>query len=431
MLTLAIMAAAASVAASPPGSTVTNPDWLMRPSGGDLAHAYPMIAAMFQIEGHATIDCLVDAGGALTNCAAIDEAPKSLGFGAAAVSMASAFHMRPKTVDGVSVAGGDVRIPIRFALPIGSAPESPPALQDPPPPSQQAIDLARRVLVAGDFTGYIRQKYKRLAEIVTSSGSPGVTLETRQRGAAAFQDAATAITTKEFEAAASLLAGYEPEDALTADAAFFESTVGQNYRAKRGKISAAAAKRLKPNQDRFHQAMRCGWSPDKNCLEAPPALTQQPAASANPEQLSLAQAIATADTTAMMGIVGSYEKMIAAVPETRRAALKEAVDAFVLAARVAEADAYADEFTAPELQAILAYKKGPGGRFEFEGATKLNMAFRRLELRFDQMVMADAKRQFCPGDTCSARLAAPVASTTEKEIDVPARSNLIPPFNSR
>ncbi|MCI3135574.1 energy transducer TonB family protein [Phenylobacterium aquaticum] len=389
-----------------------------------------MIAEMFEVEGYATISCLVDAGGALTDCAVVDEGPAGLGFGAAAVSLSSSFHMRPKTVDGAPVAGGDVRIPIRFALPKPAVPAEAQASQDPqdpPPPSQQAVVTARRALLAEDFPGYLETKYARLTEVVTSSSSPGVTLQTRQRAAATIKSAVTAITPKELEAASGLLAGYEPEDAMAADATFFESPEGKSYWAKRYKANAATAKRLKPARDRFFQTMQCQWSRAKVCTALSTPLEPQPAPAVSPDQLALGRAIAEADTALATRFMGPLENVIASAPEERRKALKSAADAMMDAARVAETYSYAEQFTAPELRAILAYKQGPGGRFELEGATKLGMAFRRLERKFDQMTMAAAKREFCPGDAC----AAPLPPPTGKEIDVPPTSNFVPPFNSR
>jgi len=118
----AVLVQAAPVVAPPSEtrpSVVTNPDWIRRPSGADLARFYPQAAAYGEVEGVATISCNVNEAGSLVDCIAISESPGGMGFGEAAVNMSSIFKMRPATRDGKPVAGGVVRIPIRFSLPKG------------------------------------------------------------------------------------------------------------------------------------------------------------------------------------------------------------------------------------------------------------------------------------------------------------------------
>lgn len=108
-------AANAEVAADGP-RIVRAPRWLERPSGADLARAYPSAAAAASQSGRATIACIVEASGRLTACRTLMESPAGAGFGAAAESLAPRFRMDPQAGGGAPIAGAAVNIPILFNL---------------------------------------------------------------------------------------------------------------------------------------------------------------------------------------------------------------------------------------------------------------------------------------------------------------------------
>jgi TonB family protein len=110
------------VVSTPPGHVVTQPSWLEQPTAQQLRSFFPHAATLSKVAGDATIRCQIDVTGALSDCTVTREAPTGLGFGEAAVAMASTFKMRPKTVDGAPV-GGVVNIPIHFNVP-GPRPEA-------------------------------------------------------------------------------------------------------------------------------------------------------------------------------------------------------------------------------------------------------------------------------------------------------------------
>ena len=109
----------AAAAGQEPARTplVVQPDYRRKPSLEDILRYYPPAAAKKSLPGQATIDCVVDVRGALTNCRVVSEEPVGEGFGEGALAMSPIFKMRPMTVDGVATGGAKVRIPIHFLAP--------------------------------------------------------------------------------------------------------------------------------------------------------------------------------------------------------------------------------------------------------------------------------------------------------------------------
>jgi protein TonB len=107
------------VPSNPPAraSVITKPDWARKPTGEDMARYYPDRAQRMEVGGRATLSCTVTAKGSLEGCSVVSENPADYGFGDAAMKLSRLFRMKPKTLDGAPVDGGQITIPIVFTVP--------------------------------------------------------------------------------------------------------------------------------------------------------------------------------------------------------------------------------------------------------------------------------------------------------------------------
>lgn len=124
---------------------VANPVWLKLPVAEDLARRFPEIAQVMNIEGRSVALCKVKADGQLTDCVSVSAQPAGLGFEQATLALTTMFRMSPRDAGGQAVAGREVRIPLRFALPKWPGdPPPPPALIEGDIP-QAAQEIVRRI----------------------------------------------------------------------------------------------------------------------------------------------------------------------------------------------------------------------------------------------------------------------------------------------
>lgn len=99
-----------------PPAVITRPSWSRQPSGDQLMRAYPRRALEAGVAGSASLNCLVQANGAVADCQVTAETPGGYGFGRAAQSLSRYFRINPRTVNG-SAEGSRVAIGLRFNLP--------------------------------------------------------------------------------------------------------------------------------------------------------------------------------------------------------------------------------------------------------------------------------------------------------------------------
>jgi TonB family protein len=95
---------------------VEQPEWVRLPTGDEIAALYPSGARAQGAPGATKMRCEVKPDGTLANCLTLLEAPEGMGFGTATLRAARYFRMKPQTLDGKSVAGGMVTIPLRWQM---------------------------------------------------------------------------------------------------------------------------------------------------------------------------------------------------------------------------------------------------------------------------------------------------------------------------
>jgi TonB family protein len=98
-----------------PVTMLDRPIWARAATFEDLANAYP--AQADGVEGYAVDHCQVLKDGSLTNCQTIKETPDRLGFGKAALGLASRFRVAPEWTRAPDRGDLWVDLPIRFEPP--------------------------------------------------------------------------------------------------------------------------------------------------------------------------------------------------------------------------------------------------------------------------------------------------------------------------
>ena len=96
--------------------TIVDPVWVRRPTARDVYEYYPIRAGNLGLQGQATIDCTVGAGGRLRACRVDQESPSGAGFGKASLELAPHLQIRTTTLSGEPAVGRRLQVPIRWRL---------------------------------------------------------------------------------------------------------------------------------------------------------------------------------------------------------------------------------------------------------------------------------------------------------------------------
>jgi TonB family protein len=232
------------VADLPVEGSITNPDWISKPTADQLSNVFPIAAQALNISGRAEINCAVNAQGDAVDCTVVEETPLGQGFGRAALKLTPFFKMKPQMIDGVPMGGARVNIPIRFQLANASAgPTAPsPTIASPSP---VAVDFARRIVAAsGDTPAVPAQMAGWIASVQRLSEAQTTDPENARRLRAALDAVQSSLAQAQPEfrdARAHAIAHMFDEAELAQIAAFFESPAGRAWAARLQAVDALEA----------------------------------------------------------------------------------------------------------------------------------------------------------------------------------------------
>jgi TonB family protein len=93
---------------------ITDPQWTGVPRMTEAV--YPPRAIKARVTGITTVECEARGDGTMKKCVCLEETPAGFDFGRAAVRLGMAHRIKPRDLDGSSVAGAHVRFQIRFDM---------------------------------------------------------------------------------------------------------------------------------------------------------------------------------------------------------------------------------------------------------------------------------------------------------------------------
>ena len=232
----------------PVEGTITNPDWVQLPTGDEMAHFYPPLASGLGMNGVVRMTCEVTKLGMVENCRIASETPKGIGFGEAALQMASSFRMRPQMVNGAPVSGALVTIPINFKMFGDQSATGTETPAEGSAPSASQLATARRLAALM----VPPEAVKTSEDIVVSQmqqmadRTPGADPDQAAKAIAAWRSAYDAALPAWREIRAQAYARTYSQAELAQVLAFQETPAGQEWQKRSVEVEAAVARANRP-----------------------------------------------------------------------------------------------------------------------------------------------------------------------------------------
>lgn len=246
---------------------IINPDWDRKPTGDDLANAYPPRARAAGVQGETRIQCGVGVDGALDDCVLLYEAPTGWGFGEAAMEIAPRFRMKPKTIDGQPVGSGKVIIPVAWRMDTGK-----PAVLYTPTPEDLALARRLQKALRADLASGL------LANFYGSGLAPALARMDAERAGrltAAWKVASIKLREDLAEREAQALAQVYSHQELSDITAFLESSSGQAFMTRMPDVWRLAAADTRGPFLAFIEAWRAGYCAETTCDDADQTLFER------------------------------------------------------------------------------------------------------------------------------------------------------------
>lgn len=215
------------------------------PDEAALYSAMPPLGYALGVSGYVRLACRVTAEGLLTECQARDEAPKAMGFGPAAVSLAPYFRLAGDQV-GQGAKGELVNVFIPFEAPERDGGEE--WGLDPTPANRAlAAQLIERFTIGSQTDRFEK----------TFPPSPGQTPEVRAAASKALDEAVEGANAYWLDQAIRIMGSSYTEAELRGAAAFRASPLGAKQKANRGRLyEMIQTEYLSAMRDSFVEARR-------------------------------------------------------------------------------------------------------------------------------------------------------------------------------
>jgi TonB family protein len=215
---------------------IDNPQWSRSPSEYTVNRAAVAPAGVVGLSGAVRMTCRAAKDGKLADCAADEELPKGLGYGAAAVKLAEHYRLSPILL---ATGGAGRKVTVRVGFTPTTLPE---AYAPPKPKSDAAVALARKLVAANDTVESTRRNIEIQILGFESKKAEGVDPATYALLIDAYRDGALKAAEQVAEHQAKVWAAYRSEEDLAVIAAFQASPAGKAMRERNGALDVASRK---------------------------------------------------------------------------------------------------------------------------------------------------------------------------------------------